>query len=115
MKLVNLTPHDLTIHVDGQPVFTLPSKGLARAEEHDTPAGSVEVDGHDVPVVVKTYSQISGLPAPQEGTAYIVSTIVADLEPGRPDVFFPGSMVRDAAGRIAGCHGLSRVPSQAGR
>jgi len=47
------------------------------------------------------------LPDSEEGIIYIVSRMVKDRVPDRPDVLVPGAPVRDAEGRIIGADGLS--------
>ena len=115
--IVNLTPHELNIHVypavGGTTVVSVHSSGVARCAETVRPTG--DTIGHypspvGVPIVETTYGDVEGLPAPVAGTRYVVSRIVRSaLGAGtRPDVLCPGKGVRDEAGRIIGCEGLSR-------
>lgn len=124
MQVINLTPHALNVFVptqvvrDGrttsvaegaEPVLTVPSTGFARAKEiiEQLPALNL---GVEVPVVRKAYADtVDGLPEPQEDTIYIVSFLTAQAAANREDVFFPGEAVRDIAGNIVGCVGLSHV------
>lgn len=107
MKFVNLTPHDVTIHGtrreavlspntgemildDLTVVQTLPSAGVARVDtvrvrELDT--GTVSFTCR---VIRQTMGEVTGLPDPVDGVAYIVSAVVlAALGGSRPDVFAP--------------------------
>lgn len=102
MKIVNLTPHAITVRLEsGDRVFE-PSGTEARVATTATPAG--EVDG--IPVVAQTYGEIEDLPAPEPDTLYLVSAIVlaAAKEAGRTDCIAPDTSpqgaIRDEAGRI---------------
>ena len=53
--------------------------------------------------------KIVNLPEPKPGTYYIVSKKVAQACPEREDFIFPGTLVRDAEGRVVGCIDFSRV------
>ncbi len=102
MAFVNLTPHAIVVVVPSG-TTTIPASGtLARCKTVNVPVG--EVDG--VPVGRVTYGDVEGLPAPQEGTYYVVSALVRAAVPGRSDVLSPGDLVRDAAGQVVGCRGL---------
>lgn len=102
--IVNLTPHAITIvSPDGGKTVIDPSGEIARVTETHTPAGTV--DG--VPIVTVTYGEVTGLPAGDGECAYIVSALVAAALPHRSDLLVPVGQIRDEAGRIAGCTGLS--------
>ena len=48
MEIVNLTPHEVKVLDDDDNVIaTFPSVGVARARQHDVPAGEIE----SIPVV----------------------------------------------------------------
>lgn len=107
MQFVNLTPHAITIHGtrresvlcpntgelildDLEVVQTLPSAGLARvatARTLEAPVGDVSFSCR---VIRQVFGEVTGLPDPVPGTAYIVSVVVlAALGGARPDVFAP--------------------------
>lgn len=110
MKLVNLTPHPLTIYVGDQVVINQQPDGpMARCVETRQDAGTVTVDGHEIPVSVVGFGAVAGLPDPQPGVLYVVSRATAEAVPDRDDVVYPDGQVRDADGRIIGCRGLARV------
>lgn len=125
MKVVNLTPHALNVYLPthvvregrttsvaegAEPVLAVPSTGFARAKELVEQLAPLDLDGIELPVVRKAFADtVDGLPESQEGTIYVVSFLTAQAVPDREDVFFPGEAVRDAAGNIVGCVGLSRV------
>ena len=120
MKLINLTPHRITIYPpagwtmlgnDDSPIVVEPSGTVARCAETreivstvPQPQGSFEI-----PVFCVAYGEVGGLPEPAADTAYIVSMRLAQAVPNRADVYFPGEAVRDAAGNIIGCVGLSKL------
>jgi len=107
MSLVNLTPHAINIvSPEGEAIRTIePEAAPARVSASTETAG--EVDG--VPVVHQTLGEVEGLPEPAEGTAYVVSRMVATAATDRDDLLVPASLVRDASGRIVGCAALEVV------
>lgn len=104
INFVNCTPHAIVLN-DGR-VFE-PSGSIARVEQKITP---FDENG----IAVQSFGEVTGLPAPQEGTIYIVSAMVlprAQAE-GRDDVVAPATghrdCVRDEAGRIVSVPGFLR-------
>lgn len=102
MVWVNLTPHSVKVLTpSGQMVEIPPSGQVARVSTKSTVVGFV--DG--VPVVQTEYGDVENLPPPENGTVYIVSTIVAQaLDGRRPDVLAPDtgpdSAVRNESGHV---------------
>lgn len=82
MTFINLTPHAITLN-DGR-VFE--SVGVARV-------GNTFSDFDSDGVCSVAYGDIEGLPAPQEGTLYIVSALVlsAAKAAGRTDCVAPAT------------------------
>lgn len=109
MRLVNLTPHPVTLIVGDQTLTIPPEPTPARCSETRTVVGSVEVDGLEVPVTVVGFGEVQGLPDPQEGVLYVVSRIVAEARRDRADLVIPDDLVRDGEGRIIGAKALARV------
>lgn len=120
MKLVNLTPHRITIVAPADwpllgsntdPIVVDPSGMVARCAETREIIASLATGhgGFDIPVYRATFGAVQNLPDPQPDTAYIVSMRLAQAVPDRTDVFFPGEAVRDDKGNIIGCIGLSRL------
>ncbi len=105
MRIVNLTPHAVTFATrDGS--RTIEASGdVARCTTRTAVVG--EVDG--ILVTRTEFGDVRGLPGPQEGTIYVVSSLVAQRVPERADVFVPNEAVRDEHGRIVGCKSLGRV------
>ena len=104
---VNLTPHDVTITVDGRNE-TIKSSGLARCSEESVQIGLID---EWIPVFETEYGEVSGLPEPSEDTIYIVSAIVAKSNEvkSRTDVYVPAKTIRDEHGNVIGCVGLAKI------
>lgn len=99
MKIVNLTPHDITLrNADG--VDTVIPKSGAEARVSSVPGYGTTLEG--VPCYVQTadtFGEVTGLPPPAPGVLYLVSGIVGSA-PGvarvRKDVLVPGTGPNDA-------------------
>jgi len=105
-KLINLTPHPITVlDVEGNVLRTIDKSELPlpRLVEERVEAG--EVDG--IPLINKKYSEITNLPAPQENVYYIVSGLVANAA-HRPDLLVPNT-VRNETGQIIGCDSFAQI------
>ena len=106
-KVVNLTPHAINfVTENGAPVCTIePSGSIARVSCSTVKIG--EING--IPVTANEYGEVEGLPLPEEGTIYLVSSLVAGRCPDRKDVFIPNEPVRNEKGMIVGCKSFGRV------
>ena len=103
-KLINLTPHSLNlIAADGSTVDVPPSGDVARVSSTSTVIDTI----NGINVTTSTWGDVTGLPDAQDGIIYVVSRMVKDRVPDRPDVLVPGAPVRDANGKIIGANGLS--------
>ena len=114
MRVVNLTPHEVNVvNADGNVVVSVPSEGVARANQTDEKVGLVVIDGKVVDVVKTSYGETVGLPEASEGTVYIVSllTIAAARAQGRTteDLLTTSGPVRDDQGRIIDCSRFARA------
>lgn len=107
MQLVNLTPHAINILVGDATVTVPPSGQVARCAVTRRQVGTVEVDGHTVPVFRSAFGAVEGLPAPEAGVGFIVSALVASAVPERGDVYGVDDAVRNAEGQVIGCRALS--------
>lgn len=109
MKFVNLTPHAVNVRSVYGTVITVPASGtVARCDEVRTPGADVESENVYIPVSAAEYGEVTGLPDPQDGVGYIVSSLVlAAVTTTRRDVFAPGPAIRDDKGQIIGCNGLT--------
>ena len=133
MKIVNLTPHQITLVVTGngvdygkeQEVF-VPSSGLARVQTVDVRDGHGYAamdepadwpDGGNFNITERSFGDIIGLPEPEPLTMYVVSMPVAQraAELGRADVYAPdtgASAIRSENGQIKAVRGLVRYRSK---
>lgn len=106
MAIMNLTPHEITIRTPSGGTVVVPPSGIvARVSTVEGPAQPVEANGEEIPVVTRAFGAVENLPAPSEGTAYLVSSLVLSaLEgSGRRDVYAPDTgptALRDEQGRI---------------
>lgn len=108
MNIVNLTPHALTLVTPSGAVTIPPSGTVARVAEEVVPAGTISIEGAEIPLVVKRFGEVVGLPEPEPGVLYIVSALVftAAVAAGRTDVACPGEPVRNDAGQVVGARSL---------
>ena len=105
MKLINLTPHSLSLVGEGGTLVVSPSGQLARLAVSREALPSLDIGGVILPVCRPTLGEVTGLPLPEEGTICVVSALVAEAA-RRADVMSPGELMRDAAGVIVGASGL---------
>lgn len=103
MRFVNLTPH--TINVQGLKPLE-PCGQVARVET----ARAVETFVGGVRLVRTLKLGVIGLPAPSEGTVFVVSGMVLDaLQGSRPDVVAPDTgadAIRNEKGHIVAVRGF---------
>ena len=108
MRLINLTPHAVTlIASNGSQVIVQPSGSIARCATTEKVVGEVVVDGLTIPLVETQFGAVEGLPEQEEGTMYLVSALVKEAA-NRKDLVSPGSQVRNDKGQVVGCESLSR-------
>lgn len=101
--IVNLTPHTVN-EVETNSKFQ-PSGKVARVSTQYIQQG--DVDG--IPLFVVKYGEVEGLPEPEEGTMYVVSSLVLEAMRGvRTDLIAPGELVRDEQGQPIGCKGFKK-------
>jgi hypothetical protein len=112
MEIVNLTPHPLNIKtVDDRIITIQPSGELARVSESREQLPVINHREGNISVTRATYGEIENLPDPEDGKIFVVSALVLARARGRNDVFAPGLAIRDEAGRVIGCDGLSAAPT----
>lgn len=104
MKMLkNLTPHEVKIITGEGTIVVKPSGVIARCNEHE----ELAKDLTGIPVIRLVLGEVVDLPPEEEGVTLIVSHIVLQACPERKDLVKPGKPVRNAAGEIIGCLGLS--------
>ena len=112
-NIMNLTPHAVDIYGDEGLIVTVqPSGTVARVAEKRESCPPVAIGLTVIDVSRATYGAVTGLPASDGETIYIVSALVLAQCAGRQDVYAPGPAIRDDAGRQMGCHGLSATPAR---
>lgn len=115
MNLVNLTPHAINFvwenpQCEYETLLTVePSGIIARVSAKTVMVDAIRLPSFSMPITATEFGEIEGLPAPEEGTVYIVSSLVAQKCKDRNDVFIPNESVRDSQGRIIGCKSLGRI------
>ena len=101
-RLVNLTPHAITV-IAGEHTVTVPPSGdIARVSTVET---LISWDGH-VPIYRQSYGETVGLPPAQDRTRLIVSSMVRLANQDRWDLLSPVGLVRNKDGQPIGCNGL---------
>lgn len=130
-KIINMTPHDITVldeantvfdkasrsyKVNGEPVIskTYPTSGtVMRCTQKETDAGSLDgvslytVQFGTVEVVSKD-GTVADFDTPvHEGVYYIVSNIIKNALSDRSDLLVPTHMVRNDKGQPVGCLGFA--------
>lgn len=104
VEFVNLTPHTLNIHSNGNVTVIKPSNIIARVS---TQYKKVDTMG-GVEIFQCVYGEVEGLPAPKDGVVFVVSGLVKTTLLHRQDVMSPGELIRDESGKPIGCNGLRR-------
>jgi hypothetical protein len=101
IKIINLTPHDINVIVDGD-VTVIPRDGtVARVNQISTVVDKI----NGIPVSVVRFGDVVGLPDPVPGVIWIVSALVKQAV-NRSDVVSPGELVRNSDGNVIGCKGF---------
>jgi len=109
VKVINCTPHDVTI-ITTKGNITFPRSGIIpRLTEQQKKINSINSNGIKIDIMEKSFLEPEGLPEPQEGTIYIVSALVAGAVKHRDDLVIPNDTIRDDQGRIIGCKNLARI------
>lgn len=103
--IINLTPHNITITVNGK-TETFKPAGIARCKETSVQVGLI--DGW-IPVYETVFGEVEGLPEVSPGDVFVVSAIVAKAVKSRTDVYVPAKTIRDENGVIIGCIGLAKI------
>ena len=100
-KLVNNTPHEVAVLVGDAMIRIAPSGNVVRLNTHCIPCGDVM----GIPVVRCKEGEPKGLPEPEDGVVFIVSSVVAKMVK-RADVVSPDTSdngaIRDGNGYIIG-------------
>jgi hypothetical protein len=106
MKVVNLTPHEVSLVNDKLEVlFFAPSIAgrLPRIQKLRSQVGVVMGQPLNTMRLGEPYPPV---PEPEDGTVYIVSSMLQNMFLERPDLWVPDFMVRDNRQKIIGCQGF---------
>ena len=114
VKIVNLTPHAITVLKNGEEIAVYEASGVtARCESKTGVVG--EIAG--IPLTETRFGKLylidrdrvkHELPEKKDGTFYIVSALVARAAQ-REDFVIVNDTVRDNDGRIVGCQSFAHV------
>ncbi|MFP4017957.1 MAG: hypothetical protein ACLFUH_01800 [Bacteroidales bacterium] len=105
-QIINKTPHPVVILDDENNVIQIfESQGTIRLSSRTE---RIDQFGN-IPISKTEYGEPEGLPdiVPETlYTYYIVSQLVKNALPNRPDLLVPAEVVRDEKGNIIGCKSL---------
>ena len=73
-------------------------------------ASSEDMDWDKIPITKTVFGEVEGLPEYSKGRYYIVSSLVAQACPNRPDLLIVNETIRDKEGKIIGCQSFSVNP-----
>jgi len=105
MKIINLTPHALSIVGDNGTLTIPPSGTVARLAVTRTALAPVVVDGVSLTISLPVMGDVTDLPSAVDDVILVVSALVAGAV-NRTDVYSPGELIRDGAGNVIGARGL---------
>jgi hypothetical protein len=105
MKIINLTPHSLTLVGENGTLVVPPSGIIARLAVTRTALAPVTIDGVTLSVTHPVMGDVTDIPSAVDGVIYVASALVAGAV-NRGDVMSPGELIRDSAGNVIGARGL---------
>lgn len=99
--IINKTPHAVYILNEDHSILKMypKSNGMIRVPETNEVIGEIE----GIPITCTTWGKTTDVPKPKKGVYYIVSQLVRNVLPDRPDLLVPKNIVRDDDGNILGC------------
>lgn len=104
MTIVNLTPHTIVIvSGNGNKIEIAPTGIIPRVS---TTVVKVGEEG-GIPLFRTEYGAVTDLPPSEDGKLFVVSGLLKAACPERKDLLTPAKQIRDEAGRVVGCEGLS--------
>ena len=123
MKIVNLTPHPITITVNNKTIKYPPTEQPLRLKEETELIDYIEEeiislgaydDPYESPSIVKIplYRKrfiVENLPPRRPDTLYIVSSVIAQLCPDRDDFIVPNNLIRDNEGKVIGARSFANL------
>lgn len=121
-RIINLTPHSISICINNKTV-KYPPRDVLRLKEEKELVGYIEEelisfgtydDPYESPVMVRipVYKKrfiVENLPERRPDTLYIVSSIIAQLCSDRDDFIVPDDLIRDEQGRVVGARSFTKI------
>ena len=103
MQFINLTAHTINEVTTG---LSIPPSGrIVRVKASTLKVG--EFAG--MPIYQSNFGDVEGLPEPEEGVMYIISSLALNGVTNRPDVCAPGNLQRNEHGQPVGCVGFRTI------
>ena len=107
-KILNLTPHEINLVLDdGRKIIFPPTDMVARVElQHEIVD---HIDG--IPVFQTNVGAVKDLPDPEDGTLYIVSSLVLGNCQDHKDLISPntgGNAIRNSYNQVLAVRGFKR-------
>ena len=99
IHMINLTPHAITVRVNGVDTTIQPSGTLARVTSSEQVVGVCPLSG--APIIRRVFGEATGLP--ENGEPCLVSALVLSACPNRAGVFAPDTgptAIRNDAGQV---------------
>jgi hypothetical protein len=119
VRFMNLTPHDINLltRESGQyrnlpleiALTIKPSGVIARVSYSPHIVERLRMDGVEIPVTKTRTYNVTNLPEPQPGVAYIVSKAVAEAARERDDLYILFGLRRSPNGSVLGGASLSTL------
>jgi len=108
--IVNLTPHPIDLHMDGDVITLGPVKSPPRLPERSETNESLLITGRSLPLRTIRYADDPiDLPPAKPHRLLIVARVIAEQCSDRADLVVPTDLVRDGDGRVIGCRALARI------
>lgn len=104
MKIINLTPHEITIVGEGGNILRTIAPEATPARLKVSTVKGHPIDG--VPTSITVFGEPENLPEPKWAVWLIVSQLIKSALPGRLDLLVPAEVVRDEKGNVIGCKSL---------
>ncbi len=105
VKVVNLTPHAITVVVSAEETVVYPPSGqVARVSVTNERVATLN---GNIPLFRAVYGEVVGLPPAETGVVYLVSAMLRGAVPARLDLVSPADLLRDDKGQPLGTNGFA--------
>ena len=109
MRIRNLTPHPVTLILEGGETVELPSEGAVRVKMEQEKIDEISLPQGSLPILRERPTVVEGLPEPEEGVLLLVSRVAAAAISNREDIVVPAEYVREDSGLIVGIKAVAKV------